>query len=78
VLSTSHAQQVGMVPGYASVDLACGVGSRHWDAELYVQNAFDRRADSARDALCVGGDCLQRLAQPIPPRLVGLTFSQRF
>lgn len=69
-----HAEESGWAPGY----VAAGLDRAPWQAELCVQNALDRRPDGLRDALCIQGTCLQRLALPIAPRLVGLTVGQRF
>jgi outer membrane receptor protein involved in Fe transport len=65
-------------PGYATLDLAAGIGHLGWSTELYVRNAFDRRGEQARFDLCGLPDCTDMVIIPIVPRTVGLTFRRRF
>ncbi len=77
-LRTADEQTLGTQPGYGSVDFAAGVAHNSWTAELYVQNAFDNRGQAIRYTGCATATCKLVDVIPIKPRLVGLTFGQRF
>lgn len=78
-MQTNYEALVGLQPGYASFDFSGGIRKSRWATELFVQNAFDRRGECSRVALCpFNASCPQRLVLPIPPRLVGLTIGQKF
>jgi iron complex outermembrane receptor protein len=68
---------IGNQPGYASVGLAAGLARGRWQAELFVQNAFDRRGVFARATVCNPTVCPLLFVGPIPPRLIGLTVGQK-
>jgi iron complex outermembrane recepter protein len=76
-IQSAAEQQIGRLPGYASVDLAAGLARGRWQVELFVQNAFDRRGEFNRSAVCEPTGCPLHFVGPIPPRLVGLTFGQK-
>ena len=77
-IQQSYAQIIGNQPGYASVDFSTGIKRGNWEAELFLQNAFDSRGQSIRYTECNPSTCTLTYVLPIAPRLVGLTFGQKF
>ena len=77
-LTVADDQVIGNQPGYASLDLAAGVKRGNWETELYVQNTTDNRGQGIRYTECAPGTCSLVYVVPIAPRLVGLTFGQKF
>ena len=77
-LTVSDDQAIGNQPGYASLDIAAGVKHGNWETELYVQNLTDNRGQGIRYTECAPGVCSLVYVVPIAPRLVGLTFGQKF
>jgi iron complex outermembrane receptor protein len=74
-----HDQGVlGSQPGYGTLDVALGVGHSSWTTEFYVQNLFDKRGESIRYTTCATSTCQLVNVIPVRPRLVGLTFGERF
>jgi outer membrane receptor protein involved in Fe transport len=70
---------LGRQEGYASFDFSAGIDTDAWSLELYVENAFDERAQQYRYAECVTQVCdNQTYIVPSRPRLIGLKFGQRF
>jgi iron complex outermembrane recepter protein len=68
----------GPQPGYATFDFAVGVGRASWTTEFYVANAFDNRGQSIRYTTCATSTCQLVNVIPVRPRLIGLTFGERF
>ena len=77
-LRTTDEKVLGTQPGYGSVDLATGVSHNTWTAELFVQNAFDNRGQAIRYTACATSVCKLVDVIPIKPRLVGISFGQKF
>jgi iron complex outermembrane receptor protein len=77
-LTVADAQIYGNQPGYASFDFAAGFAKGSWSAELYLENAFDNRGQSFRYTSCSPVTCTLVNVIPIRPRMVGLTFGQKF
>ncbi|MGH9641440.1 MAG: TonB-dependent receptor [Terriglobales bacterium] len=78
-LAVAFNQLVGDQPGYASANFAAGLRRQHWQTELYVQNAFDRRGQAGRYTECYPGTCpAGPYVVPIAARLIGLTVSERW
>ena len=77
-LTVTDDQAVGNQPGYASLDIAAGVKRGNWETELYIQNLTDNRGQGIRYTECAPGKCSLIYVVPIAPRLVGLTFGQKF
>ncbi len=77
-LTVTDVQATGNQPGYASLDLAAGVGRGKWTTELYVQNVTDNRGQAYRYTECSPSVCNLVYVLPIAPRLVGVTFGQKF
>ena len=69
---------LGTQPGYASVDLSFGLARNAWTTELYVQNMLDRRGEAIRYAACATATCKLVDVIPIRPRVIGVSFGQRF
>lgn len=70
---------LGKQPGYAQFDFTAGVESDAWSAEVFVENAFDERAQQYRYAECVTQVCdPQTYYVPSRPRLIGIKFGQKF
>jgi len=69
---------VGTQPGYGTVDLALGTAKNEWTAEIYIQNALDRRGEAYRYTGCVPAVCQLIDVIPIKPRLIGLSFGRRY
>jgi outer membrane receptor protein involved in Fe transport len=70
---------------YTLVDVSASLERGSWTAELYVNNAFDERAEFFRfaqcdEAICGGSTGLGGSTYIVsgPPRMIGLRFGQRF
>jgi iron complex outermembrane recepter protein len=77
-LTVANAKIVGNQPGYASFDFAAGFAKGSWSAELYLENAFDNRGQSYRYTSCAPTTCTLVNVIPIRPRMIGVTFGQKF
>jgi outer membrane receptor protein involved in Fe transport len=89
-LSPYQNNLLGSVAAYGTLDLLAGLNRGNFSAELFAQNALDKRADTYRFAECtiVGG--LQTfipgvtvcgtkpMAVITQPRTIGIRFSQSF
>jgi hypothetical protein len=78
-LATYNAAYGGHVPPYGLTNFSFGLDKDNWEVELLVNNAWNRNAAADFDSE------LQRAAQYVaiyniivPPRLIGLQFSQHF
>ncbi len=74
------AQALGEEPAYAIADLSAGLERNGLTYELYVNNAFDKRAVLDRYAECDVASCGQIAVYDVPnqPRTIGLKFGQKF
>ena len=78
-LLTYDREVLGQVPAYTSVDLAAGFGKQGWNAELYISNVFDETRETGRGVSCVTEVCGEQVYSFIlPPRTIGIRFSQEF
>jgi outer membrane receptor protein involved in Fe transport len=78
-LLTFDRDVLGQVPAYTSVDLGAGFGKQGWSAELYVNNLFDETRETGRGVSCVTEVCgAQVYSFILPPRTIGIRFSQEF
>ena len=60
-------------------DLAAGFGKEGWNAELYISNVFDETRETGRGVSCVTEVCGEQVYSFIlPPRTIGIRFSQEF
>ncbi|MGH7485210.1 MAG: TonB-dependent receptor, partial [bacterium] len=71
---------LGEEPSYTLTDFSAGVERNGMTAELYVRNAFDKRAVLDRFTECDEANCGQiaRYTVPNQPRTIGVRFGQRF
>ena len=82
--SVSNIQQkfavlTGDVPAYTSADLSVGGTWQNFTASLFINNAFDERGEISRSAQCGNSYCFGNYRiYPIKPRMIGLTFGQKF
>jgi iron complex outermembrane receptor protein len=89
-LRTAERELLGKQASYSVWDLAAGVENDSWGIELFVKNAFDRRAEVARFTECGIFKPLTDPTNSTPlcglepyivvntPRTIGLTFSKKF
>ena len=72
--------ELGEMPSYAMADFTVGMEKGNFNADLYVNNAFDRRAVLSRYAECDITTCGQTAVYDLPstPRLIGIKFGQKF
>ncbi len=67
----------GRLPAYTTVDFAVGLDWHKYTAELFVENAFDDRAEITRFQEC--GECFQRpYAVVARPRTIGIRLGTKF
>lgn len=71
---------LGPEPQYFSADFAAGVEKNGLTGELFISNAFDKRAVLDRFAECDESNCGQIAKYDVPntPRTIGIRFGQRF
>ena len=69
---------IGDQPAYGLVDLATGVERDNYSIELFVANAFDKRAEQFRFVQCDEIICKRPFVGTAQPRTIGIKFSQKF
>jgi len=70
---------IGQSRAYTMFDFTTGVQRDNWSVELFVQNAFDERAQLGRYAECTPGVCgHQSYILPAQPRTIGIKVGQSF
>ena len=77
-LEVASVDVLGKQPAYSTFDFTGGLAHGHWTAELYIDNAFDKRGEQARSSACAPSQCTNTYVWPIRPRSIGLNFSQKF
>jgi outer membrane receptor protein involved in Fe transport len=78
-VSTPIRSLIGKMPGFTTVQLAAGVSHDNWTAEISVQNLFDSHGQLYRYAQCTTQVCgFEPYVVPTQPRLIAVTFSQKF
>jgi iron complex outermembrane receptor protein len=84
-LSPAANALIGTQPAYGIFDVTAGLTRGGFNAELFVNNLFDKRAELYRFAECTifgsGGTpicALKPLANINTPRMIGVRFGQRF
>jgi len=78
-LTTADRAVFGRQASYALSDFTFGVNKDSYSVELFVSNAFDRRAQIYRYAECVSATCGdQPYLITAQPRTVGIKFGQKF
>lgn len=63
---------------YGVADFSFGLGKDNYRIEMFIENAFDERADITRFAQCDEQICTHPYIVTNQPRTYGLKFSQRF
>jgi len=73
-------EALGEMPSYAITDFTASIEKGGLTTQLYLNNAFDNRGILSRYAECDIQECGQISVYdlPVPPRTIGLKFSQRF
>jgi outer membrane receptor protein involved in Fe transport len=69
---------LGKQRAYGAADLTFGLNKGNYAWELFVTNAFDKRADGYRFTQCNSCSIVANYVAPIQPRTVGVTFNQKF
>ncbi len=71
---------LGPEPQYYSADFSAGIEKNGLTTELFISNAFDKRAVLDRFAECDESNCGQIAKYDVPstPRTIGIRFGQRF
>lgn len=69
---------LGKNRAYAIADLSFGIGNDRFSTELFVNNAFDKRADITRFAQCREEMCTKPYIVTNQPRTIGVKFGQKF
>lgn len=70
---------LGKNKAFTTFDFTTGLEKDNWSFELFVQNAFDERAQLGRFGECTPGTCgVEPYILTAQPRTVGVTFSQKF
>jgi len=77
-LTTFDEAILGNNRAYSLADFSFGFGKDSWTAELFVNNAFDKRADITRFSQCREEMCTKPYIVTNRPRTIGLKFGQRF
>ncbi len=75
-IRVADALRVGSLPSYTTADFAAGVDFARFTAELFVQNAFDARAQLSRGTSC--GPCTRVYVNIVTPRTIGLRLGAKF
>ncbi len=70
---------LGNTPGFVSFDFGAGVRKDHWTADVFIQNAFDRRGQLTRNTFCSISVCAgSSRTFPIRPQFFGLKLGYRY
>jgi outer membrane receptor protein involved in Fe transport len=77
-LVPDEAQLLGAQPAYGIADFSATYNRMSYSFELFLNNAFDKRASQYRYAECDSSICLQSYKGTNMPRLVGVRFAQKF
>jgi outer membrane receptor protein involved in Fe transport len=79
-LRTYQREILGQSEAYTIADFSAGVARNGYSAELFINNAFDERAQLDRWAQCDAAICgiSGTYITPNLPRMIGLRFGQRF
>jgi outer membrane receptor protein involved in Fe transport len=78
-LRTVERNIIGKQPSYTLVDFSAGVARENFTLDLYVNNAFDKRAELFRFAECAEAVCGPEIYSITnQPRTIGVKFGQKF
>lgn len=75
----TYNQYFGQVPPYGITNFSFGFSKDNWEAELLIHNAFNRDAAADFDSeLIRGAQFVATYNIIVPPRLIGVQFTQHF
>ena len=78
-LTDAEAASLGSTRAFTTFDFSAGIGKDNWTAELFIQNAFDKRGILSLNTSCAPGFCGSfARAYPTKPQLFGIKVAQRF
>ncbi|WP_408590781.1 TonB-dependent receptor [Novosphingobium sp.] len=78
-LDTFKNSLLGDTPGFSSFDFSAGVSKANWNAEIFLQNAFDKRGQLSKNTFCAIEVCSgSSRTLPIKPQFFGIRFGQKF
>ncbi|HEU4531492.1 MAG TPA: TonB-dependent receptor [Steroidobacteraceae bacterium] len=78
-LQTEDRDILGEQPAYGIADFTAGIGRDSWSLDLYLNNAFDKRAEVFKFAVCATDVCgVSPNVITNQPRTFGVKFGQRF
>ena len=79
-LRLAAAEALGVEPSYTVADFSAGLEAGNFTYELYVNNAFDKRAVLDRSAECDVESCGQIAIYNFPnqPRIIGVKLAEKF
>lgn len=70
---------LGNTPGFVSFDFGAGIRKDHWTADIFIQNAFDRRGQLTRNTFCSISVCAgSSRTFTIRPQFFGLKLGYRY
>lgn len=78
-LNVYNNELLGNTSGFVTFDFSAGVRKDNWKADVFIQNAFDRRGLLTRNTFCSITFCSgSSRAFPIKPQFFGVRFGQSF
>ena len=78
-LRTAAAATYGDLRAYTLTDLSVGFRKNNWSVDVFLKNAFDKRAELSRFTECKVGTCGDEpYTMVAQPRTFGVRFSQEF
>jgi outer membrane receptor protein involved in Fe transport len=77
-LTTFDEGVLGKNEAYGLADFSVGFGRDSWTAQVFLNNAFDKRADITRFAQCREEMCNKPYIVTNRPRTIGVKFGQKF
>ncbi|TNE42282.1 MAG: TonB-dependent receptor [Sphingomonadales bacterium] len=78
-LNETYANLLGDTKGFASFDFSFGLKKNNWTAEMFIQNAFDKRGWLTKNTFCQIQVCEHSSrVYPIKPQFMGIRFGQKF
>lgn len=77
-LQETDRMALGKQPAYTIADFAAGFGRDSYTVEIYINNAFDERAELYKFAGCAPDTCTTPYIVTNRPRTIGLKFGQKF
>ena len=77
-LRIANRESLGQQPAFGALDLAFGLAKDNKKAELFVNNAFDRRGQTYRFTQCGSCSIVGNYVVPIHPLTIGLRIGQTF